>query len=155
MFVWVAASSWRIEECFQFGKSHLGLADYEVPSWTGWHRHTALVMAAGAFLSVLRFQLEGLPEATNNPLFLMTKKAGSLDAFKRTRVRPQVAHRELSVAGAWTLIRLSLAELRRWIWRILFPHSWSIESLLNWSFWRRKHQASARFLHYRKQGQIT
>ena len=57
----------------------------EVRSWTGWHRHTALVMAAGAFLSVLRFQLEGLPEATNNPLFLTTKKAGSLDAFKQER----------------------------------------------------------------------
>ncbi|HEY9768496.1 MAG TPA: hypothetical protein V6C71_08285 [Coleofasciculaceae cyanobacterium] len=39
----------RIEECFQFEKSHLGLADYEVRSWTGWHRHTALVLAAGAF----------------------------------------------------------------------------------------------------------
>jgi SRSO17 transposase len=83
--VWVARQRWRIEECFQFGKSHLGLADYEVRSWTGWHRHTALVIAAGAFLSVLRFQLEGLPETTNKPPFLTTKKAGSLDVFKQER----------------------------------------------------------------------
>ena len=83
--VWVAGQRWRIEECFQFGKSHLGLADYEVRSWTGWHRHTALVLAASAFLSVLRFQLEGSPEISSNPLFLMTRKAGSLDAFKLGR----------------------------------------------------------------------
>ena len=52
--VWVAGQRWRIEECFKFAKSHLGLADSEVRSWTGWHRHTALVLAVGAFLSVLR-----------------------------------------------------------------------------------------------------
>ena len=83
--VWVAGQRWRIEECFQFGKSHLGLADYEVRSWTGWHRHTALVLAAGAFLSVLRFQVEGFPEVIDNPLFSQSKKAGSLDAFKQER----------------------------------------------------------------------
>jgi len=27
--------------------------DYEVRSWTGWRRHVTLVLAAGAFLSVL------------------------------------------------------------------------------------------------------
>lgn len=85
VLVWVAGQGWRIEECFQFGKSHLGLADYEVRSWTGWYRHTALVMAAGAFLSVLRFQLEGLPEIPHHPLFLKTRKAGSLDAFRVER----------------------------------------------------------------------
>jgi len=110
---WAAASSWRIEregrwgflslsnhaveECFKFAKSHLGLADYEVRSWTGWHRHTALVLAAGAFLFVLRFQLEEFPDVIDHPLFSPSRKAGSLDAFKRTRGRPQLAHRELSI----------------------------------------------------------
>lgn len=83
--MWVAGQRWRIEECFQFGKSHLGLADYEVRSWTGWHRHTALVLAAGVFLSVLRFQLEDLPAIPHNPLFLITRKAGNLDVFKVAR----------------------------------------------------------------------
>ena len=80
--VWVAASSWRIEECFKFAKSHLGLADYEVRSWTDWHRHTALVLAARAFLSVLRFQLEEFPDVIDH-LFSQSRKAGSLDAFKQ------------------------------------------------------------------------
>ena len=83
--VWVAGQRWRIEECFKFAKSHLGLADYEVRSWTGWHRHTALVLAAGAFLSVLRFQLEGFSDVINHPLFSQSRKAGSLDAFRQER----------------------------------------------------------------------
>ncbi len=57
----------------------------EVCSWTGWHRHTALVLAASAFLSVLRFQLEGLPETPDNPLFSMNRKPGSLDVFTAER----------------------------------------------------------------------
>ncbi|HEY9846634.1 MAG TPA: hypothetical protein V6D03_10600 [Candidatus Caenarcaniphilales bacterium] len=48
--VGVVAQRWPIEECFQFAKDQLGLGDYEVRSWTGWHRHTALVLAAQAFL---------------------------------------------------------------------------------------------------------
>ena len=43
--------------------------------------------------------------------------------------------------------------LKRWIWKLLFPRPWSMESILHWSFWRRKHQASARLFHYRKRGQ--
>ena len=38
----VAGRRWCIEECFKLAKSQLGLADYEVRSWTGWHRHITL-----------------------------------------------------------------------------------------------------------------
>ena len=48
--VGVAGQRWRIEECFQFAKDQLGLGDYEVRSWTGWHRHVTLVLAAGGNL---------------------------------------------------------------------------------------------------------
>ena len=50
----VAGRGWCIEECFKLAKSQLGLADYEVRSWTGWHRHITLVLAAQIFLTVLR-----------------------------------------------------------------------------------------------------
>jgi SRSO17 transposase len=62
----VAGQRWRIEECFTVVKDQLGLSDYEVRSWYGWHRHMSLVMAAQAFLNVLRHQLEPLPLSPKN-----------------------------------------------------------------------------------------
>ena len=83
--VGVVAQRWPIEECFQFAKDQLGLGDYEVRSWTGWHRHTALVLAAQAFLSVLRYQAEPLGELSTAPFFSPQVGAGSLVAFKAVR----------------------------------------------------------------------
>jgi|GEM_PF-2996767 len=89
---------------------------------------------------VLRFQVEGLPKIPNNPFFFDEQKSWKSGCVQ---------------SRAWTLIRLSLAELKRYLWKLLFLRSWSIEFILHWSFWRRKHQASARFFHYRKHGQIS
>jgi SRSO17 transposase len=83
--VGVAGQRWRIEECFQFTKDQLGLGDYEVRSWTGWHRHITLVLAAGAFLSVLRYQAEPLGELSTAPFFSPQVGVGSLVAFKAVR----------------------------------------------------------------------
>jgi SRSO17 transposase len=49
-----AGARWNIERCFQESKSQLGLDQYEVRTWTGWHRHITLVMAAYALLVTLR-----------------------------------------------------------------------------------------------------
>lgn len=80
----VAGKRWRIEECFKLAKSQLGLADYEVRSWTGWHRHMTLVLAAQVFLSVLRAQVEPLmKDADSSPPPLAP--VGSLAVFKVLR----------------------------------------------------------------------
>jgi len=52
--------------------------------WTGWHRHTALVLAE-AFLSVLRYQVELLGELSTPPFFSPQVGVGSLVAFKQVR----------------------------------------------------------------------
>lgn len=41
---------WPIETCFETGKQKLGMGDYEVRSWQGWHHHMTLVIVALAFL---------------------------------------------------------------------------------------------------------
>ncbi|WP_250126523.1 hypothetical protein [Chroococcidiopsis sp. CCMEE 29] len=56
-------------------------------------------------------------------------------------------------SGPWALVRLSLAELKRWLWRLLFPRSWSLAPLFHWPCWRRHHQALARYHHYRQRAQ--
>jgi SRSO17 transposase len=47
-----------IEECFLRGKDELGLGDYEVQGWRGWHHHQTLVMLAMWFLLLQQRRLE-------------------------------------------------------------------------------------------------
>jgi SRSO17 transposase len=80
----VAGQRWRIEECFGIAKDKLGLSEYEVRSWNGWHRHMTLVMAAQAFLTVLRHQLEPIPVPQKN-LQDNGRNLNSMVAFKAAR----------------------------------------------------------------------
>jgi SRSO17 transposase len=50
----VAGTRWTIESCFEAAKGEVGLDQYEVRSWTGWHRHVTLAMLAHAYLAVVR-----------------------------------------------------------------------------------------------------
>lgn len=49
-----AGTRWTIGSGFEMAKGEVGLDQYEVRSWTGWHRHITLAMLALAFLTVLR-----------------------------------------------------------------------------------------------------
>jgi SRSO17 transposase len=42
----IAARRWAIEESFAQAKGEVGLDQYEVRSWAGWHRHMTLAMVA-------------------------------------------------------------------------------------------------------------
>ncbi len=55
----IAGTRWTIEACFEAAKGEVGLDDYEVRSWTGWHRHITLAMLAHAYLAVLRKAASG------------------------------------------------------------------------------------------------
>jgi len=48
--VTVGHSRWQVEDCFLRGKDELGLGDYEVQGWRGWHHHQTLVLLAMWFL---------------------------------------------------------------------------------------------------------
>src|SRR5215218_10194952 len=50
----VAGTRWAIEACFEAAKGEVGLDQYEVRSWVGWHRHVTLAMLAHAYPAVLR-----------------------------------------------------------------------------------------------------
>ena len=53
---WTASESGPLH-CFQTAKQEAGLDEYEVRSWTGWHRHATLSMLALAFLAAVRAQV--------------------------------------------------------------------------------------------------
>jgi SRSO17 transposase len=52
-----AGRRWTVEECFEVAKQEVGLGDYEIRSWHGWHRHVTLAMLALAFLAGMRVKL--------------------------------------------------------------------------------------------------
>jgi SRSO17 transposase len=53
----VACSRFRVEEFFEACKSHLGMAQYETRSWSGWHHHMTLVGLAHLFVTLTRLRL--------------------------------------------------------------------------------------------------
>lgn len=83
----VIGERWGIECAFEESKGAVGLDQYEVRSWHGWHRHVTLAMWAHAFLAGIRARtLAPVPLA---PPADEGKRGGpkpsSLAAFKRQR----------------------------------------------------------------------
>jgi SRSO17 transposase len=60
-----SAARWPVEELFEDGKMHLGMADYELRSWAGWHHHMALVGLAHLYVTLTKRELKkDVPELT-------------------------------------------------------------------------------------------
>jgi SRSO17 transposase len=57
-----AGARWSIEGGFEAAKQEVGLGDYEVRSWTGWHRHITLALLAHAILAVVKKVAEEAPK---------------------------------------------------------------------------------------------
>lgn len=60
----VALTRHQIEQCFEEAKDQLGLADYEVRTWQGWHRHMTLCFLAHTWLTIMRFHQREKKDAT-------------------------------------------------------------------------------------------
>jgi SRSO17 transposase len=60
-----AGARWSIEGGFEAAKQEVGLADYEVRSWTGWYRHITLALLSHAILAVARKVAEGAPKKSH------------------------------------------------------------------------------------------
>jgi SRSO17 transposase len=59
------ASRWRVEECFEDGKMHLGMADYEARSWDSWHHHMSLVALAHLYVTLTKRDIKhDVPDLT-------------------------------------------------------------------------------------------
>ena len=61
---------WPVEHIFEVAKQELGMGDYEVRGWRGWHHHMTLVILAHFFLVRLQRRLKKSPSQTR--LLLIT-----------------------------------------------------------------------------------
>ena len=66
-FAWLSGMRWPIETCFEEGKQELGMGDYQVRSWTGWHHHMTLVILAHFLLMRLKRRLKDNAPALTLP----------------------------------------------------------------------------------------
>jgi SRSO17 transposase len=66
--VGVCRQRWIIEECFAQAKGEVGLDQYEVRTWTAWHRYVTLGLLAHAALVVARLAAHRAEEPTKKGL---------------------------------------------------------------------------------------
>jgi SRSO17 transposase len=125
VLVAVTGRRWTIEEDHEFGKDQFGFDQFQVRLYTPIMRHIVLVMAALAVCAVTA-------------------------AHTRTRSQPQPvpANPTEPPPDDLALIPLTVVEIKKLfnlatrIWR-------SASHYLHWSWWRRRHQARARWYHHR------
>jgi SRSO17 transposase len=55
--IWLSGGRWAIEQCFEEGKTALGMDHYEVRQYPGWHHHRLTTMLAHFFLWHLKRRL--------------------------------------------------------------------------------------------------
>jgi SRSO17 transposase len=67
MLVRLSGMRWPIETCFEDGKQYLGMGDYEVRSWRGWHHHMTLCILAHGFLVRACLRLKKSPRLDPPP----------------------------------------------------------------------------------------
>jgi SRSO17 transposase len=122
----VAGRRWPVEEDFALGKSWFGLADSQVRRYTAITRHLALAMAALAVCAATAALARGRTSAL---------------------ARPPTSPDDPPPDDPG-LIPLTAAEIRRVV--NLVTRTWqTIRHYLHWSWWRRRHQARARWFHQR------
>jgi SRSO17 transposase len=56
-FIWLSGLRWSVEQCFEETKTELGMDQYEVRKFTGWHHHILTSMLAHYFLWHLKVRL--------------------------------------------------------------------------------------------------
>src|SRR5262245_39695987 len=76
--VWLSGIRWAVEQCFEEGKTELGMAHYEVRKYAGWQHHMLLTLLAHFFL----WNLQGR----------LGKKTGPPHEILRIRLRVSSSH---------------------------------------------------------------
>jgi SRSO17 transposase len=56
-FVWLSGLRWAVEQCFEEGKTELGMDHYEGRKYAGWHHHMLTTMLAHFFLWHLKLHV--------------------------------------------------------------------------------------------------
>ncbi len=125
ILVRVACLRWPVEEGFEFGKDHFGLDHSQVRLYTALLRHIVLTLAALAVCAITAAQAK-----TRAP----------------TPILPRTGDDQPPEDTG--LIALTVAEIKRLFMLATRRHLPETHHL-HWTWWRRRHQARARWHHHR------
>jgi SRSO17 transposase len=122
----IAGRRWPVEEDFQVGKDQFGLDHSQVRLYSALLRHLVLTMIALAACAVTAAELR---LATNT-------------------LAPPPTHPDEKPPEDPGLIPLTVAEIKR-LTNLATRTGQQLAHHLRWSWWRRRHQARARWFHHR------
>ena len=98
-----SGTRFRVEEFFQDGKTHLGMADYEARAWRSWHHHMALASLAHLFVTLTKRDIkQDVPDLTLDMAMRVLRSAfarptlneqEAIDLIDYYRERNDVAHK--------------------------------------------------------------
>jgi SRSO17 transposase len=116
-FARISVMRWPIESCFEEGKQELGMGDYQLRSYLGWHHHMTLVILAHFFLVRLKLSLKDKAPNLTLPQAVMLLKASlpqaSFDLDKTVRIVNY--YQERHEAARQSHRKKRLAQLGEWL----------------------------------------
>jgi SRSO17 transposase len=90
---------WPIETCFEESKQHLGMGDFQIRSWRGWHHHMTLCILAHFFLVLIQLNLRNKAPVLTLPQIVLivasvlpTRTRNALWALEVVTYRQQRNH---------------------------------------------------------------
>jgi SRSO17 transposase len=123
-------------------------------------RRADMALATVCHVVGMRWQIESGFESAKGECGLDDYEVRTWDAWHRHITLALLAHAFLAVMrcqmmdttadGIDDLLPLTVPEVRRLIWRLVWAHPVLREAVLAWSRWRRRHQLRAQRCHYRK-----
>lgn len=103
-YAYFQAQRYWVERCFDDAKNELGMSDYQVRKWRGWHHHHALVMMASLFLVKERLaQREAAPlmSLRDARLLLIARLFGTDEDVDTCLTQMQVRHEKRQKSIDW------------------------------------------------------
>ena len=103
-YAYFQAQRYWVERCFDDAKNELGLSDYQVRKWQGWHHHHALVMMASLFLLKERLpQKEAVPlmSLRDARLLLIARLFGTDEDVDTCLTQMRVRHEKRQKSIDW------------------------------------------------------
>jgi len=91
------AQRYWIERVFQDSKSELGMSDYQVRKWSGWHHHMALVILAMSFIVKERIKNKAdcpLLSCRDIRVMIIALLIGDNNLIEKRKSQMEIRHRQ-------------------------------------------------------------